>query len=364
VPRKFLPRHFRNTIPIFVLLSSMLGTILFAYPRANADMDFIFSPAGSNPTYDVLDLNIGTDRPLPAQGWLSGSGYNVFWFLHITDTQNVWYNEGRKVLFNRLLNETFKTIQPVFIWNTGDLVDSDYDDFMLRNPGQRDDEWWTYRSLLNQNNMNETVYMDVIGNHDTYRDPGTTRYLNYSISGEYFKSTEFAVRLNFTWGTYSFLGLPIPQDYGLEYPFSLGGLMNQTELDWLEANLEAKKNDNLTFTFGHMPPFEVVSCLSSRGNTFLGLLNGYDVDYYACGHDHDWSYQDAFGLPAYETTRFNKEGGAYRLIAVDNDVISTSEQSVSENPFPVGIITSPADDELVTREESLAKSRNAKAVHA
>jgi hypothetical protein len=83
--------------------------------------------------------------------------------------------------------------------------------------------------------MNETVYMDVIGNHDTYRDPGTSRYLNYSISGEYFKSTEFAVRLVFPFGNYSFLGLPIPQDYGLEYPFSLGGFMNQTELDWLES---------------------------------------------------------------------------------------------------------------------------------
>ncbi|HMF32250.1 MAG TPA: metallophosphoesterase [Candidatus Lokiarchaeia archaeon] len=321
-------------------------------------------PAYTNPQGTPKLTPAAQDITAPVGSYLTGPDYHIFWFLHISDTQNCWYNDTRKGFFTMFLNEVYKTVNPMCIWNTGDLVDSDYSQFMLRNAGQRDDEWWTYRNLLNQNGMNSSVYFDIIGNHDIYRDEGYTHYLNYSMSGSEFHSTEFAVNFTFPWGTYSFLGLPTPNDHGLEYPFADGGFMNKSELDWMESQLVTNQGANLTFTFGHQPPLEIFSMLSTSGNSFLDLMHKYDVAAYLMGHDHENDFQDINGLPALETAQFQKNGGSYRIVAVDNNVISTTTASATENAFPVGVITSPVDQDLAIGSYNAAESLNVQEIRA
>ncbi|MHA1294453.1 MAG: hypothetical protein ACTSQJ_17560, partial [Promethearchaeota archaeon] len=83
------------------------------------------------------------------QGSIDDGNYEIFWFIHVTDTQFIWYNDEKIHQWETLLNETFKEIKPLFIYNTGDLVNSDYEHFMTANErNQRIEEWESYRETL------------------------------------------------------------------------------------------------------------------------------------------------------------------------------------------------------------------------
>jgi hypothetical protein len=289
----------------------------------------------------IDEFKFGDGEPLPNTGYLSGADYNLFWMIHISDTQDCWSKESNTRKVEYFLNTTVPLIQPTFTLNTGDLVDSDYTEFFNRVPGQRLWEWEIYNKTFSENEANYTNYFDIIGNHDIYNDSRFDFYINYSISGQYFKTDQYLVNLNLPWGKYSFYYLSVPEDYGLEFPFALGGHMSKKEMAWFETKLEQNQDANLSFALGHMPPHQVFSALSPSGKMFIPLMNSYNVDYFGCGHEHMNTYQNIGGMAAVEVPQFDEEEGCYKIIAVDNDGISTSYQV--GNQFPVGIITSPID---------------------
>jgi predicted MPP superfamily phosphohydrolase len=267
----------------------------------------------------------------PTNGVLQTANNSIFWFLHITDTQNMWYHPERREWFRTFLTDVKNTIDPVLILNTGDLVDSDYSGFFKVHLGQRIEEWQTYASILNETSMNSSFYFDVLGNHDTYGDPGYTHFRQYSMQKEPYY--DFVVNPGF--GDYHFIGLNMPEDHGIKYPFSLFAYLNKTELDWYEQQLNAHRNANLTITFGHMPAYEVMQGQSR----YFALNRDYNVDLYLCGHDHQFNHEMVDGrMPSYGTGHLTD---GYRIVAVDNDVISTGVQM--KNQWPAGVITSPVD---------------------
>lgn len=299
------------------------------------------SSAGLIPDYPSAtdELKFGDGNDLPNDGYLSGPDYSIFWWIHITDTQNVWAHDDRVRNLEYVLNTSIPTIKPTFTINTGDLVDSDYDEFLGRNPGQRTWEWELYNKTFADNGMNYSNFFDIVGNHDIYRDPRYDYYINYSISGQHFKTDQFVVNLEFPWGKYSFYLLSVTEDYGIEFPFALGGYMSKGEMAWFENSLIENKDANLSFAFGHQPAHQVFSALSPSGKMFIPLMKKYGVDFYGCGHEHINTYQNIGGIAAVETQQFQEDAGSYRIVAIDNDGISTSFQTGTE--FPVGIITSP-----------------------
>jgi calcineurin-like phosphoesterase family protein len=306
------------------------------------------TPTGSN----VIDeVNFEKGKNMLNQGYINNSNYHIFWFIQITDTQSIWYNwdgsprdenAGGIKAINYFLNTTQNVIKPLLIINTGDLVDSAYQQFLLRNEGQRIGEWEYYNRTMVEGGMNSSYYYDIVGNHDIYRSPGYSHYMTYGMSGRAFGTDQFVLNFDFDWGNYNFYMLSIADDNGMEYPFSMGGYMSGAEMDWFESKLEKNApTSNVSFAFGHQPPFEVLSTLSSKGKGFIGTMNEYGIDAYLCGHGHVNSYQEINGLAAVETDKFSNDGGAYRITVVDNDGISSNTFYGKE--WPVGIITSPID---------------------
>lgn len=310
----------------------------------------------------IDEFKFGDGEALPSSGFMNGLDYNIFWMIHITDTQDCWEKESNTQKIEYFLNTTVPLIQPVFTVNTGDLVDSEYSKFFTRVPGQRLWEWEAYNKTFAENGANYTNYFDIIGNHDIYNDPKFDYYINYSISGQYFKTDQYLVNLNLPWGKYSLYFLSVPEDYGLEFPYAFGGYMSAKELAWFEDKLIANRDANLSFAFGHMPPHQVFSALSPSGKMFIDLMKAYNIDYYGCGHEHTNSYQNIGGIAAVETPQFDEDNGCYKIIAIDNDGISTSYQT--GNKYPVGIITSPIDYHYAIGDYDLNKLQTINKIRA
>jgi hypothetical protein len=227
------------------------------------------------------------------------------------------------------LNFTQKIINPAFIVNTGDLVDSDYKGFFQRHTGQRTWEWELYQDALTSTGMNSSFYFDMMGNHDVYSNPSFTFYRNYSMSKEIYY--DFTITTDF--GKYHFITLHVPEEYGIRYPFHLFGYLNRTELDWYENRLKEHSDSNLTFTFGHMPAYEI----AEGKYRFFSLNHQYGVDLYLCGHDHLFNHEMIDGrMPSYCTGHMTD---GFRIIVIDNDIISTA--AVYNDKWPVGVISSP-----------------------
>jgi hypothetical protein len=286
---------------------------------------------------------------LANQGFVNSSGQEVFWFIHITDTQDLWYAPELIARFNRLLNESYKVIQPVIIYNTGDIVSSDYENFISANErNQRVEEWEAYNKSLNDNNMNGSVYLDVVGNHDCYGDPGNTFFLQYSMMGQAYNALQYSSKKSFSFGEYAFIGLHTGEDYGVTYPFGLFGYLNSQELDWYEEELEKVKDCEKIFVFGHHPPFEIFSGVNSNGKSFFSLNDEYNVFAYFTGHGHMNTFENVNGMFAIETTAFDRPRGSYRIVAVDNNHLSTSLETVGT--WPQGIITYPPREDYINED--------------
>lgn len=281
------------------------------------------------------------------QGFINNSEQKLFWFIHITDTQFVWSANENIVNFYQLLNETFHEIKPVFIYNTGDLVDAN------SGAGQDVDEWKLYKKALEDNHMNTSNYIDLVGNHDAANDPKYSYFLNYSMIGRNFKTLQYSFNKSFSFGKYAFIGLNTAKNYYNLFEFAFFGFLNTTELDWYEKELEKYKNFDRIFVFGHHPhnsppPYLIISNLSSSGKTFFELNDEYKVHYYLSGHVHTNNFQKEKNLLSITTSNFDLNDGTYRLISLDHNQLSTSIGHVGN--WPQAVITYPSSENPIMQD--------------
>ena len=281
------------------------------------------------------------------QGYIDYNEQKLFWFIQITDTQFVWATNESIAIFNQFLNETFQEIAPLFIYNTGDLVDAN-------NGAQQDvEEWKLYKKALEENNMNSSIYVDLIGNHDAANDPEFSHYLNYSMIGRNFKTLQYSFNKSFSFGNYAFIGINTAKNSYDLYEFALLGFLNTTELDWYEKELEKYGNYDRIFVFGHHPhmnlsPFQIISNLSSSGKTFFDLNEEFNVSYYIAGHVHFNSFHKEDNFLSMTTSNFILNGGTYRIISLDHDQLSTSIEIVGK--WPQAIITYPSIENAIIQD--------------
>ncbi len=324
------------------------------------------------PTVSLIKLNI-TDYGLnsniskliasqffmPTQSLVSNSSKDyphqsddnsrIFWFIQVTDTH----------LGNSLLNyppdtwgwsyvffEDFFTelpfINPDFIVHTGDMVDG----LQLIPFYQEPQEWIIYKQLVDDWGMNASIYYDIIGNHDAYGDPSSYYYKTYSVQGRAKGQTSYTWNVTKDYGNYSFIALD-SVDHGYYWPAGTMGGLDSARLDWLEQTLNQTKNSNLTFVFTHHPFYEI-STVKENKERFMALINEYNVGAHIFGHTHEneqYTYNDTLFLctSALGVT-FPPQ---YRIIAVDNDGISTALKTLGI--WPVVVITSPLDESLTSR---------------
>lgn len=278
------------------------------------------------------------------QGFISSNYYELFWFIQISDTQFLWYDDDKIDDFYEFLNETYKVIAPLFIYNTGDLVNTYY------GLQQNKDEWELYKKALEDNNMNASAYMDVIGNHDAMEDPNFMYFLNYSMMGISFNTTQYSFNKSFNFGNFAFIGLnTAKKSYNL-LEFGFQGFLSSEELDWYENELEKYKEFDKIFVFGHHPPsyppfYNIKSERSVSGKDFYELNEEYNVSYYFSGHIHSNYLQYLNELLSITTANFDQNGGVYRIISLDNNSLSTSIGYVGD--WPQAIITHPSGEEYL-----------------
>ncbi len=366
--------NFSSIFVIFTLFISFLG---FCVSSTRGEPTSVAQPncSGILPHYLTTqdEIILGAPSNYPMQGVLNSSSHKIFWFLQITDTQMIWskwgQNERRPLIDSRVikmrtfLNTTQAIISPMFIINTGDLVDSSYESYFYRTQGQKLVEWEHYNETMQEFGMNSSYYFDIIGNHDIYRDPGFTHYLNYSVSGSTFKTDQYVITADLGFGTYTFYALSTPEDYGLEFPFALGGHLSQRELNWLEGKMIQKAGgSNRTFVFGHHPIGEIYSERSSTGKNLLEIFTQYGVNMYLFGHGHENKFEQFGSVIAYETAKIDEGDGTYRIVAVDDNGISTTEQTGSQ--WPAGLITAPLDVKNTRTNEDLQKNMNQSKIRA
>ena len=187
------------------------------------------------------------------------------------------------------VTQAWQVISPQFIVNTGDLTDSTNGGIIPNGPYQ--DEWNTYRHILESTGMNPAIYYDLPGNHDEYNDGTLAYYRANSIQGRATGRTQPSWTRQFPYGSYHFLGVCTPGNDGA--PFSIwprdnygdhAGL-DSTELAFIQADLASHTDAQLTLLFGHHPfephyYIETDTGLTYGLPDFLGLINQYRASLY------------------------------------------------------------------------------------
>ncbi len=335
------------------LLLWVVASVIFSSPKSS----LLNSLASESKPFN-LHFPLGIPRVSGAtlidRGVLSTGTSGMIWWLQVTDTQDMWYNAGKKTWFRDFLNVTARIIAPTCILNTGDLCNDDTQGFFGGDPGQKTADWQAYAQLLQETEMNDTYYYDIMGNHDGYSDPGFPHFLTYSMQKRLYYN--FTVATLF--GKYLFIGLHTQEDQGIRYPFEFFGHLNQTELDWYETSLKENPNVNVTVVFGHIPAYEIFEGF----DRFLALNRQYGVDLYLVGHGHENTWERVDNrMVSWETAMLGDYTDSYRIMAIDNNGIATSVQS--KDAWPVGVITSPVDWRNVYGDYNAAQLASPGEVH-
>ena len=296
---------------------------------------------------------------------------NIFWFVLTSDIHIGAKDGDGEENLQWLLTEGRQVIDPSFIVAAGDLTDStDWSDSGYPD-GPHDSEWITYRGIVDASGVTADLYYDLPGNHDHFGDRRFEHYLAYSLQGSTTGQTQVSWTRTFDFGTYHFLGVntcgndgadfsPLPPNYG-----DNAGL-DDDELRFIEEDLEAHREANLSMVFGHHLIFkrEVVyedfipgdlerptmTALDYGADEFVSLLDRYSVALYGYGHTHTPVEQFLVkgmrtGVIYLNTASLAKsEEGHYRIVAVDNNGVSTV--SMDAKTWPAVIITAPLDRNL------------------
>jgi hypothetical protein len=286
----------------------------------------------------------------------------LFWFMILSDTHIGADNKAPEntVVENLTwaVNQARQVISPQFIVNTGDLTDSTDGDIIPNGPYQ--DEWDTYRQILESAGMNSAFYYDLPGNHDEYKDGTLAYYRANSIQGRATGRTQPSWTRQFSYGRYHFLGVCTPGNDGA--PFSIwppyfgdhAGL-DEGELAFIQGELAKYPDAQLTLAFGHHP-FEADyyssedTGLTYGLSAFLSLINNYLVSLYGFGHTHN--YRENFyyknltnGVYYMNVASLGKSApGQYAVMAVDGNGLSMVP--AQKGIWPVVLITAPVDQRL------------------
>ncbi len=279
----------------------------------------------------------------------------LFWFMIISDTHIGASGSQPTDFLTWAVTQARQVIAPQFIVNTGDLTDSTNGGTIPNGPHQQ--EWDTYRQILENAGMNAAFYYDLPGNHDEYNDGTLAYYRANSVQGRATGGTQpFWVR-QFPYGRYHFLGACTPANDGAPFSFlppyygDHAGL-DANELASLQAELAKYPDAELTLIFGHHPFEPGYSSWQDTGLFYglpglLNLIEAYGVSFYGFGHTHN--YRENFykqnltqGIYYMNVASLGEsDQNQYAVMAIDGNGLSMVP--AQKGIWPVVMITAPVD---------------------
>lgn len=254
-------------------------------------------------------------------------------------------HENRKTDFLKFATDYISIIKPSVVLATGDLTDGRKPGTLF-NTGPQLEEWKAYSDILKQSNLNETIWLDIRGNHDNFnvyrpQDP-STMYRQYSIQGKK-HPRNYMRNIEKNGHSYTFIGIDGVQTPGLKIPFNFIGIVNQTDLDELKSFVDrsTQSKSDYTIWFAHYP----TSSIASPGTGLRSLINGP----YLCGHYHTTgnlikkmhaTQQPGFAELELGDWKYNRR---LRLAVVDHQLFSFLDFNFNE--WPIALMTNPKEPE-------------------
>lgn len=278
------------------------------------------------------------------------SSENITWFVHVTDLHiSKFYVPERTSKFLELVSELLKHVEPSVVVVTGDLTDAKTPDYS--GSRQYREEWEDYNKAVTlAKSRNKTVWLDIRGNHDNFDVPHLQHEQNYfkeySSQGKEGNLQSYLKIVEHNKVRIGFLAVDSTLKPGPRRPFNFVGALNRAELDHLSKL--AKKSEaeaDATVWFGHYPTSTIVSPQPGlRSLMSSGLV-------YLCGHLHNLHglayrmvVRHKTGLREAELTDW-KDNRFYRIMALDNGILSFKDIDYDAKPWPVVLVTWPPRSE-------------------
>ncbi|KAF8955180.1 Transmembrane protein 62 [Entomortierella lignicola] len=283
---------------------------------------------------------------------------NIFHFIQVSDLHISTFRKASTANFYTFLSTALPFIEPAFVVVTGDLTDAK--DKHLVGSMQYVDEWITYRDALEESGVldkrNGTYWHDLRGNHDCFDVPTWDSEQNMFADMSATRAPGFMFDVKTDYGKYGFIGIDACPKPGPARPYNFFGLFETPDMDNLKQRLALTNGNNHTFVFSHYPITTTMFGETSTGESFADLSNAFSV--YMCGHLHKlkWGLGDA--LRSYQPTHFlelevgdMKQNGLYRIMVVDNDMISFTDVSMPMTTIPSALLPSPKTNQNIIEEE-------------
>lgn len=265
----------------------------------------------------------------------------LFWFIQISDLHiSKYVYLDIKDDLKEFFSTTLDTIKPKVVIASGDLTDAKDSDGV--DSFQQKEEWDTYKNLLEDYAVsNKTVYLDIRGNHDTfdvtsYKDPHNY-FITHSMAGPS-HTTSYITTIKDEGKTFSFVALDATLNPGPKKVFNFFGYLSDSQLETLSELKATADQSDYQIYFGHFPSSCIVSStpvmqMMTGGLVYLSghlhTLGGLAPQLYTLHHT---------GTPELELGDW-KENRRYRILAVDNGLLSFTDQD--HGSWPAVLVTNP-----------------------
>ena len=264
----------------------------------------------------------------------------MFWFAWITDTHiDTLLSPSEESRLAWAVGDAVSVVRPYFIVVTGDLTDST--DGVIYGTGPHEEEWTSYRGILDAAGMGPEYYLDLPGNHDAYGDGELVYYRRHSVLGSSDDATQHQWRLDLPFGSYHFVGVATPANDGRQWPWD-NKEFTDAELAQTAEFFAANRDTDLTLVFGHHDFTGV-----SRGGVLEDQMIEAGAAYYFHGHEHDVGVR--VGRGNILRLRISSLGQAWNdhfaVVAVDANALSYAVVS-ADDPWPLIVVTAPVDARL------------------
>ncbi|KAI1295983.1 Transmembrane protein 62 [Mortierella claussenii] len=352
-------------IPFLALVTSAWLYAIHLHSLANLSMvrskEHFGADDSRSDSLSDLSSPPGTDQDKVVIG---DSKDNIFYFVQVSDLHISTFRKASTANFYTFLSTALPLIEPAFVVVTGDLTDAK--DKQLVGSMQYMDEWNTYRDALEEsgvlNKRNGTFWHDLRGNHDCFNVPGWDSQHNKFAAMSSTRAPGFMFDVKTDYGKYGFIGIDACPKLGPARPYNFFGLFETPDMDNLRERLSLSQGNNHTFVFSHYPVTTTMFGETSAGETFAELSKSFSV--YMCGHLHKLKWGLGEALQAYQPTHFlelevgdMKQNGLYRIMVVDNDMISFTDVSLSMTTIPSALMPSLKENQDTEQEDSASETQ-------